>query len=685
MNEFDFENNFDEYLQKCEDDLHDIDAKHNVNTDTMIDSAIESDPHKCPNPLCNSTNVIADYIAGCMVCITCARRFGDLMDENPEWKSYGDDGGREVGRCNKIINQLLKKSSARIGVAKSVRGALARLDTWTSMDYDERALKKDFNSITHMCTKNKIPKKMEYDAHVLYKMVSELQYTTGVKKGKKKITRGKNREGIIITSLKVSCRINGLPFSNKEMSIIGKLDEKSLRKGEKTFCDSIKKVDADFNFGTTCSQDFIQRKCDELNLKQIYTDEALYISKNVDKLNIASNHTSYSLAASCILMMIQQKDITKQFPKKHVAKTFMISDVTINKTFGVIKMYQDIILDNKKTDKFLKILKCVQKRPIVNKTLYDRMKKFKVDYTKYAPVDDKLDYIKHLVLGDFIKYYLASKPFPKDKNKFNEIMIDSLKKSIERRSSGIINLIKRKELVKSVVKIFTSYVKKIHIKINNSKLRSKSLDRFFDLTVYFWDLTEDELKNEVINCVHYIFDDIKNQSDSAKVDINDPSEKHIHECTVKKLSDRLKQVEPGSVESIAISDLLLGELDIYGEFITKKKLLAINAIHKITKPCVKSDFNANSKLPRKTIDIKSQKSKLTRKNIDSRYKSKSKSKSKKKVDSDSDYDSDSVRSSKTVYSVKINVTERVSKAKKAKKQIKRQIKKHNIAKQKKIS
>jgi hypothetical protein len=92
---------------------------------------------------------------------------------------------------------------------------------------------------------------------------------------------------------------------------------------------------------------FIKRYCNKLKMLNIHSDEAVRISNNVEKLNIATEHNPYSLAAASILFVAEIYKL-KYINKKKLASEFDISDVTISKTYKKIESHKDIILDDEK-------------------------------------------------------------------------------------------------------------------------------------------------------------------------------------------------------------------------------------------------------------------------------------------------------------------------------------------------
>ena len=208
-----------------------------------------------------------------------------------------------------------------------------------------------------------------------------------------------------------------LTRSPKEIAKLFDLKDTELNKGAKNFM-RIKKIQSKvLDMGTSKPMDFIKRKCDKLGLKTLYTDKAIQIANNIDKLNLASKHTSYSLAAASILLMTEICNISS-VSKKQLAIIFDVSDVTISKTYKKVHILKDKILDNVAIDKFIEKKNSKTYLPnnkiLVSKQTYDRMKRFNIETNNYVYLDESINTVVeesfiNIDIKDFSSFLFASK------------------------------------------------------------------------------------------------------------------------------------------------------------------------------------------------------------------------------------------------------------------------------------
>ena len=212
-------------------------------------------------------------------------------------------------------------------------------------------------------------------------------HQSGKNKGKPIITRGFNREGIVASCLFIACRRNNETHSTKEIASYFNIDERDVNKGLRSLL-SIMNDDTMVNdIGTSKVAHFIKRKCDEMEIKNSHADVAIIIGNNIDKLNIASNHTTFSLAAASILLMANIYSL-KHITKKKLSKTFYnLSDVTIGKTYKQIKDYKSILIDDKKVNDIIIDINIKKQNKIVPRVVWEQMKIFNIDTSNFIMED----------------------------------------------------------------------------------------------------------------------------------------------------------------------------------------------------------------------------------------------------------------------------------------------------------
>jgi transcription initiation factor TFIIB len=327
---------------------------------------------------CKNNDFVDDSVSGIKVCRSCGQVIDTIIDSAPEWKNYEDDKGVTVGRCGLPSNKLLPQSSVGTNIAGS--GKIKILHNWNAMPYRERSLNIVLKLIHEKCQREVLSKKIEDDAKIMYKLVSDSKHLIGKNKGKFVIMRGTNRESIIAASLFFACRRNNVTRSPKEIANLFELNETDLNKGAKNFI-KLKKTDPlEIDMGTSKIEHFIKRKCDKLGIIAVHTEMAIKISKNLEKLNLISNHTPYSLAAASILLMTEINKL-KNITKKKLAFIFNVSDVTIIKTYKKIEAYKNILLNDSIVNTIVKNTQKYNKYKTIPVNVLSRMNNFSVDIT----------------------------------------------------------------------------------------------------------------------------------------------------------------------------------------------------------------------------------------------------------------------------------------------------------------
>ena len=198
------------------------------------------------------------------------------------------------------------------------------------------------------CKEYNITQNIIDTAKILYKKISDSKHTKGIRKGKNMIMRCINRKSMIAACVFYACKVQGEPRSPKEIADIYSLDIKHVNRGYRKFMDYVNVNELFTEFKSSQSSDFINRFAKKLNLSSEDIKQAIDISENIRKLDLASTHEPPSVAAGCLLLVINNKKIN--INRKEISSIFKISDVTISKTYRRIYPYRKIIFNNEITD-----------------------------------------------------------------------------------------------------------------------------------------------------------------------------------------------------------------------------------------------------------------------------------------------------------------------------------------------
>jgi len=342
-------------LTLTDSELFDLidEIEYNNNNNNNINS--EQNEIRCSGLNCNNNDsIVEDHVQGIIVCSKCGQVISNILDDSPEWNEYEDDKDN-INRCAQPINYFLPQSSMSTTIACSSRNNLKRLQDWGAMPYNERSLNNVLKEIHEKCQRANIIKYIEDDAKILYKHVYEFKYTTGKQKGDRLLVRGINRRSIIASCVLYACKRNGKTRSSKEIAKVFDLKNKQMTRGYKKFYSILPYIKIYYETQTSLPEHFIPRYCHDLKIPKQYIEPILKISQNIQKLDIGSMHTPFSIAIGAILLAI---DIYKlPLDKKYLAVKFGVSLPTIEKTYKKISEYKNILINNDLVDKLAILIK----------------------------------------------------------------------------------------------------------------------------------------------------------------------------------------------------------------------------------------------------------------------------------------------------------------------------------------
>jgi len=263
-----------------------------------------------------------------LLCKCCNNVLSDIVN-GPEWRYYGNDDSKssDPTRCGMPVNILLPKSSIGSTVSNKMTGnkdihKVKRYQNWNGMTYKERSRYKVYNEIKDICNKYELPKIIINEAKSLYTIMSET-----------KISRGNNRKGIIASCVYFACKNCEVPRSSKEIAEMFSLETTVVTKGCKKFQEILQLNKINKNrikkSNTVIPEDFIERFCNQLNIKEEDIVHIINICKKATKNKLISENTPPSIASGCIYLYIKLNNL--DINKKDISKICKISEVTINK------------------------------------------------------------------------------------------------------------------------------------------------------------------------------------------------------------------------------------------------------------------------------------------------------------------------------------------------------------------
>ena len=323
------------FLDMTDEDIDSLLLGVDVNVEEKIST------NKCIN--CESNNIVIDEHNSCYVCQDCGVINKTLLDKNP---SFNKDESSSSYGCP--TNYFFPKSAMGTKINFKGYNRLSLIQRQGQMPYKEKSLMDELIKIQAKCKEYGITQNIIDTAKILYKKISDSKHTKGVRKGKNMIMRCINRKSMIAACVFYACKVQGEPRSPKEIADIYSLDIKHVNRGYRKFMDYVNINEMFTEFKSSQSSDFIKRFAKKLELSEDDINKALDISDNIRKLDLASTHEPPSVAAGCLLLVINDRKIN--INRKEISSIFKISDVTISKTYRRIFPFRKIIFNNEITD-----------------------------------------------------------------------------------------------------------------------------------------------------------------------------------------------------------------------------------------------------------------------------------------------------------------------------------------------
>jgi transcription initiation factor TFIIIB Brf1 subunit/transcription initiation factor TFIIB len=347
--------------------------------------------------------LVEDVSKGIIVCSGCGLILDEIIDASPEWRSYSDSRRQVNGRCSRPINPHLPQSS----LGTSIRGIsyyspIRRLQRWNYMSYRERSLNEVLKYIQSICRKYNILKCIEDDAKILFKNFKNCKHKTGKSKGRYIILRGINKAGLIAACVFFACKRKRVTRSPKEIARIFNIKVFELTKGCNLFLKLLRIHNMSYECIPSKSNHYIRRYCRQLSIKnKEYINQSIQIANNINKLNIADDHTSLSVATGSILIMANLNNL--DIPRKKLTDRFEVTEVTIKKVYDRLLPWKYILINDDKCDY---LAKKQQEKKQESNVPYALMKRYQNIEENDSDYNDKFSirvYMDSQIINDYLQ------------------------------------------------------------------------------------------------------------------------------------------------------------------------------------------------------------------------------------------------------------------------------------------
>lgn len=298
---------------------------------------------------CGSTDQIENGKTRNLVCKQCGLNVVDDLDRSFSTNNSNADIVSNSSNYNIPINYFFRESSMGTIIGGRGNSRIKTIHRWGLMPYRERSRKEVFDFLTNICKKSNLEKSIIDNAHILYMNLSAVK-----KKNMDRtiIIRGNNRDSLIAACVYFGCKMQGKPRCPKEIAQMFGLGLTDVTGGCRKFLEIMGKDVGMYNIKSSKAYDYVERCGRILKLQKKYILQAIKIVKNIITLDYASDHQPPSVAAGCLLLVVNMNNL--DIDKEKISSVFKISQVTITKIYDKILKYQKVITNDEAVTRIYK-------------------------------------------------------------------------------------------------------------------------------------------------------------------------------------------------------------------------------------------------------------------------------------------------------------------------------------------
>jgi transcription initiation factor TFIIB len=298
--------------------------------------------NKCPE--CGSSNVKNDYQRAEVVCNKCGLVIREeIADHGPEWRAYDKDQYHKRARAGPPTNYSMhdkglstmidwkNKDSYGKSIPYRNKAQLYRLRKWqrrtTISDGSERNLSYGLSELNKLCSQLSLPRSIREQAGLIFRKIV-----------KKKITRGRGIESIVVATIYIVCRRAGIPRTLEELSNLSGLKRKNIGKTYRFIVRSLK-----LKMKVPTPLTYVSRFCSKLELSVKVKDKTFEILKEFIDTELLSGRGPVGIAAAAIYISTILCD--EKRTQRQIAEVAGVTEVTIRNRYKEIAYKLNIEID----------------------------------------------------------------------------------------------------------------------------------------------------------------------------------------------------------------------------------------------------------------------------------------------------------------------------------------------------
>lgn len=278
---------------------------------------------------------------GEIVCTNCGVVQSNIIDKQQDQSTALSEGSS--------INHQLPKSSLGTSISGRRWMKLKQVNDWWKWVYKEKSFYDDKKYIEERCRKANLSQAVLDNSVILYKKASETRHKDT---DKYVIIRGMNRKAIMAAAVYYGARFQHQPCTPKQIADIFDLEHTQMTRGCKKF-----QVMVDLSEHIRFAEknetyDYIKTFCFKKNIGKEEKEKALEVVRNMERLQLGTNHQPPAVAAVALLLTAQT--LAKRASKQEYASFFKVSENTVTKTYKEVYPFFRIVTNEDLTNEYLK-------------------------------------------------------------------------------------------------------------------------------------------------------------------------------------------------------------------------------------------------------------------------------------------------------------------------------------------
>ncbi len=324
-------------FKECKNEINTNDnlSKDNLNSIEKINNQINDDDYDDICEYCKAEDCLINDNET-IVCSACGIVNRTIIDNNPEWRFYGNDDNKrssDPNRCGGPLSPYIQNGTLSIVILGHGNEQFRKVNRFNGLTYKERSFMTILNSITNKASLENLPQSIIDQTIHLYQNVCAPY-----------VKKGTSDQSLLANCFAHSLKQKKFIRTNNEIAKLFNISSRKFSKGNTEFYEYLEAYNKknNKNLSNITAKELITQYAKMLDFTPQQIRSCLYALYVVYRLGLCPENNPKSISTGIIYLV--SEDCGLPYTKRDIAEYCKTSEVTVGGTYSQMVRYKNHLI-----------------------------------------------------------------------------------------------------------------------------------------------------------------------------------------------------------------------------------------------------------------------------------------------------------------------------------------------------